>query len=418
MRTVSFKSVYDAILQRLGLDPTADAITHDTARSIAKHITKRAADVWTMWDWPELTVTQERGFRAPWYFSVQYHALDEVYYVANKKYYKVKGTATPPLGTVPTDTVYWDPLEAPSTYVARDQLGQPPVGKVIGVYKSDPSLNGSAPHDICLKFRPTEAGIYLCYAPLPSVFICHTIPAPTYTLMPWIVGKVYIPGIYVYWPGLEPPYPPDAPGFGECFVNLLATSQFNPTAPNYWRKQPVPDFMAAYLEAGAAADCLKESWASGEDQVRMVRAAAWEAEAKGLIEGVIDDLLAQGQKHYYIKPYWSDGWCLSEPWLGSTVVPLKPEFIPAGDEPQPVPPQTPGMIYIPEIVSLIGPALPSLQGTAATPFPIDTLIKITIDTQEQSWRVDPGPKDVDDPGQISPVDYDMVSNNKHYTKVL
>jgi hypothetical protein len=76
------------------------------------------------------------------------------------------------------------------------------------------------------------------------------------------------------------------------------------------------------------------------------------------------------------------------------------------------------MIYRPEITTLLGPSDTSLQSYPTLNLPIDTLVIITIDAGQQSWRVDPGVADAGDPGQISPYDYNVVSNGKHYTRVL
>src|SRR4029077_4466133 len=137
-------------------------------------------------------------------------------------------------------------LEAVTTFVDRDQSGKAPMGKVVGVYKSNPSLNGNAPHDIGLKFRPTERGTFVCYAPLTTVFLCYPPPTPTYTMMPWIeVRTPYQPGERVFY----------APT-GECYLCLATNSGHAPTDKSFWAKIPVPNFFASYLKAGVAADCL------------------------------------------------------------------------------------------------------------------------------------------------------------------
>jgi hypothetical protein len=376
-----------------------------------------------MWDFPELTITEERAYRPPWYpvgiYGPGTQQGTEVYYTAAEKYYKVKTGAHPPAGTVPTNETYWELLDPVTPFVARDQLGRNPIGKVLGVYKSDPSLNGCAPHDICLKFRPTEKGTHVCYGPSTTVWVCFSMPPPVYTMVPWILGKAYAPGIRVYWPGLGYPYPVDYPGFGDVYRCFAFTSAQPPYDTEFWAREPVPDFFSTYLEAGAAADCLKEGPPGADDQSRFARAAAYENEADRFIQGVIDDLLAQGQKHYYIKPYWGDGWCLSEPWLGSEAIPLLPLFVGTGEPDLPVGlPPSATLIYRPEIVSLTGPEQPSLQAFPSMSYPVGTLIKITIDTEEQSWRIDAGPKNPADPGHISPDDYNVVTNNKHYQKVI
>jgi hypothetical protein len=407
MRTVSFKSVYDAILQRLGLDPLGDAITADTARAITEHITQRASVAWMMWAWPQLAITEERAYRAPWYSTAQYKIGDQVYDLVGQKYYTA--TAAPPIGTPTSNAGYWALLQPVTTTIARDQPGKPPIGKVLGVYSANPSLNGSAPRDICLKFAPSALGIFVSYAPLTTIFVCYIPPPPTYTMVPWIeVRPAYNPGDRVFY------YPT-----GECYLCLASNNGHVPTDTLFWAQIPVPDIFASYLKAGAASDCLRETFTSGEDQVRLARAAALDAEADSFIQSEIDDLLAQGQKNFYIKPYWSDGWCLSEPWLGSTVTVLSSGFsITAPDTPIGLP-ETPTIIYRAEIVALLTvDGTPSLQAFPSLSYPVGTLIKITIGTEEQSHRIDPGPKDVSDPNQTSPDDYNVVTNNKHYQKVL
>jgi hypothetical protein len=418
MRTVSFQSVYEAILQRLGLDPLADAITHDTARAICEHMTERAQTAWQMWDWPVLTRTEERAFRAPWYSSVAYHRNltigkpDEVYYINTEKYYKVNQAAIsdPPIGTPPSNAAFWTEFQDVTTFVDRDQLGKLPLGQVVGVYKSDPSINGAAPHDICLKFRPSEAGTYLSYAPLPTVFICYIVQPPTYSFVPWIqFGKQYLPGHRVF-------YHPT----GQCYICVKASGPGTaqpPTNTEFWAVEPVPDVFASYIKAGAACDCLKES-TPPEDQIRLARAGAWEKEAQSAIESEIDQLLAQGQKHYYIKPYWSDGWCLSEPWLGSIAISLSGSIYSSPPHEEPVLPPSPGIIYHPEIdVVLSSGSGTSLQELSSKELSLDTIIQFTVGNTANAYRVDPGPKNPSDPKQVTPLDYDSVANDKHYQKI-
>jgi hypothetical protein len=110
--------------------------------------------------------------------------------------------------------------------------------------------------------------------------------------------------------------------------------------------------------------------------------------------------------------------------FGGVLILPPPTFGPATPPMPPPPPilissTTPSgmMIYHPEIVSLTG-APPSMQTLPSAPLAIGTLIKITIGTEEQSWRVDLGPADTSDPGQIAPFDYDSLLNNKHYQKVI
>jgi hypothetical protein len=429
MRTVTFQSVYEAIVRRHGMDPLGDAVTHDTARAIAEHITDRVTTVWQMWDWADLTLTEERAYRQVWNSLTQYRRFgengfpDEVYYLPAAAYYRVIGTAPadPPVGTVPNDPAHFEAMDPVTTFVDRDQPGMRPMGQVFGVYKSDPSLNGCCPTDICLRFRPSEKGVTICCGPPTTVFIQYLISPPQYTFVPYVTGgKTYVPGDTVF-----------NAADGNCYTCIATNNNQAPPSPGFWALEPVPAIFSTYLKEGAYADSLAETFPT-EDQVRLSRAAAADARATANIEGMIDDLLEQGQKHYYIKrrfygvTWRYDGtiqwptsgyWLCSEPWSGNIVYPLTgiPFSGPPSTGPGPGVPTTPGLIYLPEIVSLTGPE-PSLKTYPTSNLAIDTLAIITIGTDEQSWRLDPGPA-TGGSGQLSPADYNVVTNNKHWTLV-
>lgn len=432
MRTVSLQSVYEAVVRRHGLDPLGDSITHDTARAICEHITNRCQTAWAMWDWPDLMLTEERAYRAPWNAVTQYRRVnadgvpDEVYYIPEKQYYRVNPAAPndPPWGSTPpsADSTYWTVFTPTTTFIDRDQLGMHPIGQVFGVYGADPSLNGCCTQN-CLPFRPSEKGVSLCHGPAGTVFIEYLMAEPEYTFVPYIAynNRPYVAGNRVFFTG-----------DGNCY-RCIAESINNqaPPDPHFWVLEPVPAAFSTYLKEGAYADSLIETFTTGEDQVRLARAAAADKKATENIQGLIDDLLEQGQKHYYLKNRWyrtswhydgmiwwpTTGWCCTRPWSGNIVhllgtagyVPTEPPSTGPG-----VPTQ-PGMIYLPEIVSLVSPE-PSLQSYPTRNLAIDTLAVITIADEEQSWRLDPGPASAG-PDQLSPADYDVVTNNKHWTLV-
>jgi hypothetical protein len=243
-------------------------------------------------------------------------------------------------------------------------------------------------------------------------------------MTPWIqYGKTYNPDDLVFYYVT-----------GDCYRCIATNSGHVPTDTDFWVLVPVPAMFATYLKEGAYADSFAETFPT-EDQVRLARGAAADTKAEQSIEGLIDDLLEQGQKFHYVHPYWSrrtwtyDGtlwWshncgrlCHSEPWTGDVVHLLGSVFSSAGGTPEaPILPPQSSMIYRPEIDFLLTvDGVPSLQAYPSADLPVDTLIIITIAAAQQSWRVDPGAKDLLDPGQISPADYNVVTNNKHYTRV-
>jgi hypothetical protein len=431
MRTVSFQSVYESVLRRHGLDPLGDAITHDTARAITENINERTATAWTMWDWPELSRTEERAYRQVWNSSVQYRVIgedgrpDELYYLPTAKYYQVKVDAPsdPPPATAPTNTTYFKLLDPITTFVARDQRNKRSMGPVIGVYSSNPGVNGCC-SESCLSFRPSEKGITVCYGG-PTVFVQYWLEPSEFTMVPYISGKPYVRGNRVF-------YTVD----GNCYRCLADTDNDPPTDTDFWVVEPMPAIFAAYVKWGAYADCLKEMSAGTADaQARAIAVASATADAERAIQAEIDILLAQGQKHSYIKHgrycrswrydgtlWWSQsGVCCSQPWTGSIAYALTDAVDRGGIVPLEPPDTLISMIYLPEIVSILSPE-PSLRGYPSAPLPLGTLIVIAIivsgSPQQQTWRVDPGPADPADPGHVEPADYNATTNNKHYRKVI
>jgi hypothetical protein len=105
------------------------------------------------------------------------------------------------------------------------------------------------------------------------------------------------------------------------------------------------------------------------------------------------------------------GGVIVQPFTGTQISDQAPPLT-SGEVPVDVPAGA-RLIYRPEIDSLA-----QLQALPSSALAVDTLIKITIDAAEQSWRVDPGAADPTDPGQIAPNDYDLDTNDKHYVRVL
>ena len=425
MRTISLQSVYEAIVRRHGLDPLGDSITHDTARAICEHITNRCQTAWTMWDWPDLMLTEERAYRAPWNDVTQYKranadgAPDEVYYVPEKQYYRVNPTAPadPPLTSPPSEPSYWAVFTPTTTFIDRDQLGMRPIGQVFGVYGSDPSLNGCC-SESCIPFRPSEKGVTLCHGPASTVFIEYLIMEPEYTFVPYIQFKNYVAGNRVFFTD-----------DGNCYRCIADNIDAPPPNASFWVLEPVPAAFSTYLKEGAYADSLIETFTTGEDQMRLARAAAADKKATENIQGLIDDLLEQGQKHYYLKNRWyrtswhydgmiwwpTTGWCCTRPWSGNVVHLLTgADYIP----PAPSPPVSPvAWEWHPEIVALLPPGSPSLAGLATLNKGLGSKVEISIAGAGQEWKLVAGPADTLDPGHVAPLDYNAVTHNVHWEKV-
>ena len=419
MRTVTFRSVFDGVVRRHGLDPRKPLPNgSDTARAIAGKITLRAGIAWDTWDYPEFTRTEERAFRASWSPNTQYVRInpegrpDEVYWTTIG-YYKVVATAAndPPVGTPPSNTTYFTPF-TPEPFIERDQVGQRALGTVLGVYSSDPSLDLTDAIDIALPFRPSERGIRVMGDYGATVFVWYALPKPKYTMVPFVSGKVNAALDRVYW---APPA-----GDGECYTCLAPTNTALPTDTNFWSKESVPESLANYLEAGAYADCLRDTSLNGLDpQTRALLMGSASNEADGHLYRYIDSLIAQGQKHFYGGNRWwkygGSGMWVSQPWGGDKVAPLTVVSGIVINFPIPQPP----LIYAPTIKAIgVTPYQP--PGTVLlNTYPTANLLLATMIViyTGQKAVLESGPADATDPGQVSPLDYNASTNNKHWREV-
>ena len=150
MRTVPWKSVYEGILRRAGMDPRGDAVLTDNGLAVSEHANARLRKAWFFWEWPEWTITEERAYRQIWNDTRQFYLAgangkpDEVFYIPNvlthsledAAYYRVKEDAigNPPLGTPPTDTDFWEKMDQVESYVAFDQICRRRIGEVLEVF--------------------------------------------------------------------------------------------------------------------------------------------------------------------------------------------------------------------------------------------------------------------------------------------
>jgi hypothetical protein len=432
-RTVTFRSVFEAIARRHGLDPKGDAITSDAGLSMVERINARVKRGWFYWEAPDITACEERAFRQIWNNSRQFYHGDEVFYIPTMSYYVVK-TATetdvgnPPIGNPPTDVTYWDTLDlAGGYYIEYDQICKKPIGDVLAVYGANPTTVRCAP---CLGYQPSGRGIEVTggyYG--PTVFLRYLMQVERFTTLPYIATKTYNRGDLVYvWTT------------GECYQALTtALNKYPPGEPDYWRQALFPEFLESYVKAGVYADTLRESDTSGERdpvmlQLRGQNADKADAEAEMELITRINRWQAQGQ-HYCYQPYgYRGGWWPSYPgypWpqgANGTSIPVTTltDICECDGSYAPAPAPTPPSIweYHNEIDYLrTSEGTPSLAGLDTTRKNVGSKVEIAIEPepgagkQGQAWQLTGGPADPDDSGHVAPDDYAQVSNNKHWVRI-
>jgi hypothetical protein len=428
LRTTPFKEIYEQIVSKLGLDPS-QPVPHNLWQAIPRNINKRLRTAWTYWEWPYLEVCDERAFARTWLPDHQFKPGEAVIYVADLKYYRAR-ELPPPIGALPTNVVYWEPLEDPGHFIAFDQLCRRPMGMVLGVYGSDPRNNGHG----CgcgLYYKPLASGIEVCGGGGPTVYVKYQLPVPRYGLTPYAAGRAYVTGDLVY-------------DHGECYLAVAPSTNLAPPDPTVWLLQEFPGMFEDYVVAAAYASCLKEQTQAQEGgdsaQMRMMWARDAESEAEDALVQEIDKLKAMGQRFHYrswkscAHAMWhTPGVCATEPWtppeagLTPPVTTLEEicETEVPGAPPVPDAPTTVAWQYHPEINFLRTvegtPALAELvtAGKLGPGSKVEIVIAPSpgVTKQAQEYQLKAGAADPLDPGQVVPADYNMATNNVHWERV-
>jgi hypothetical protein len=303
MRTIPFKQIFDKVIRLHGRNPRT-AINSDIADALVEHINNRVSTICSLWLWPEWVITEERAFRPVWNSTEAYLKVsttdalpDEVFYLGaayvvggefgtGYGYYRVKSTAPadPPIGTVPTNTTYWEAISPVDSFIAYDQRDRRALGQVLAVNSRNPRVptgsNGGR-----RKFTPSEKGIDVPGGGA-SVFVTHKMPCPSYTLTPYVVGKTYTRSNTVF-----------DPATGECY-QAIDTTTAAVTDSSHWNWIPFLDVWSDYVSKGAFADSLMEfdQGGNGDLQAKMVLAQYWNQAADDAFQQEVDSLSVQGQR--------------------------------------------------------------------------------------------------------------------------
>jgi len=305
MRSTKFKGVFDKVVRLYGRDPRKQ-VNSGISSAIVDHINDRVRTICQGWLWPEWVVTEERAFRPVWSSGEQYARVssdgtpEEVFYLgaayvvngdfgAGYGYYRVKATAPadPPVGTVPTNATYWEPMTTVDSFIAYNQRDRRSIGTVLDVYSRNPrvptgSMGGRR------RYSPSEKGIDVPGGGV-TVFITQKMPVPSYTLTPYVFGKTYVRADVVF----------DI-ATGECY-QAINTTTAAVTDAAHWNWVPFLQVWEDYVTKGAFADALMEYDQSGNGdlQAKIALVQYWNQAADDALQSEVDQLVIQGQKLQY-----------------------------------------------------------------------------------------------------------------------
>jgi hypothetical protein len=151
MRTVTFKSVVDGALARMGLDPLLTP-SANTLAAFVEYANSVYRTAWEMYPWPDAVRFENRQFYDTWANGNSYSAGDVVLGSDGNYYYALQTNSAQNPVTDTADT-YW---ALASSYTSSNGGGilyainldqviggttQTPIGEVLGVFQSDPRTN-------------------------------------------------------------------------------------------------------------------------------------------------------------------------------------------------------------------------------------------------------------------------------------
>jgi hypothetical protein len=313
MKTVTYKTIRDGVISRMGLD-AGQPVMSSQAAALAEYLTTAIATAWKFYEWPDIYLAEERSTVGDGFLEGVYTYESD--YVGTTSYIgravqgslfsspvwrikRVTTTADGDLINIDTATdVAWA-ARLTATYVedsgnenAADQIpyslllvpGANAIGEVLRVTDKNPSACKETP--LLTEYCHTVADDRILITDTAftggPVWIEFVLRQPHFTSRAYDAAATYSPGDLVYH---------DATG--DCYECLAATTGTLPTDEGYWLRQRIPHFLADYLKFYAVAETLAEDGQYDKSAYQFAR-------AEGILGQRMDDAwLRKGEVRRY-----------------------------------------------------------------------------------------------------------------------
>lgn len=244
MKTAKFHDVLMTLARKAGLDPDTNDLSDTEAAALCEYINERTEEVAGYAWWPELTLCQERFYRADWSALTTYATGDEVYYADADAYYVALQASTNKQPDTETD--YWEEQDELDRYVPWQLSGTTMIAEVKECWKTNPWIDLDAAY--ALPFEPSDNGVQMGEDAGTSVFLKFRTTPPRFTTTEWDSTVAYAEDDLSFLAST-----------GECYRALQAGTDKDPaTETDYWVKVDFPAIWRAAVVQGAYADWLEE----------------------------------------------------------------------------------------------------------------------------------------------------------------
>jgi hypothetical protein len=233
------KVLYD-IARRIGLDPDVN-LAPDQAEEILGFMEDRLRESWEMYDFLEITETQERAFRDDYDINKCYAAGDQVWDPCTLKYYQaVSDGVGGPLSNAKIWTPY--PNVAPC-YVAWEQAGKTPIGAGFKAYNLNPY---EEPYAQEIPFVISRRGLEFDPRTAPAtIWVQFRLPYPGLAMYDWSATATYSAGDAVIY-------------LGDTYHSLVSGNIGIPpdSSDVNWELFRIPYVLAKFVTQAAYSDTL------------------------------------------------------------------------------------------------------------------------------------------------------------------
>ncbi len=245
MRSTPFRTIIEQVLGLAGqvYDSTASA----QLEQVSNFITLRMQEAYDYYPFPELRKREERAFANRWYATVSYAVSDVVWDPTTEKYYAALQAHS---NVVVTNATYWEEASTPATLLVNyEQLGATKIGRVWGVYATDPNTSTSNTE---YDYVQTEDGIAVPGCTAKTVWVVFTPPAPRWTARTHVTTAGAYRRYDVVYSDPNATANENFPDRGECYV-----AEYDSNNAIVWVKQPFPTVLSRFVVYAAGSDLLR-----------------------------------------------------------------------------------------------------------------------------------------------------------------
>ena len=259
---VSTRKVVHYVARRIGLDPLVN-LAPDQAHEILASMDDRLRESWELYNFLEITETEERAFRDDYNSSLCYEAGAEVWDPCTRSYYVAVSSG---VGGPLTNPALWTPESKVSpARIPWFQIGKTPIGACFEAYTLNPYEELDA---VEVPFVVSKEGLCFVVNETPAtVWINFRTPYRGLGMFDWDSSVTYAAG--------------DAVIYGDDTYHSLIDGNLNKipsTSADAWLIFQIPYVLARFVQQASFADSLVVNGQNEKAQAEESKAYAYLSE--------------------------------------------------------------------------------------------------------------------------------------------